>query len=444
VRRVIVGVLACLALVATARAAEEVVDRIAAVAGRDVILQSEVDELVQLQLLQSGQQSTTPTPEQTQQMRCAVLKSMIDDRLLAAKARADSTIVVTPQQVEEALRQQLDLTKSRFPSEAAFQEELRRQGTTERDLRTHYRAQVERSLLGERLMGKLSQDITVSFHDLQTFYEAHRDSMPTVPATVTIAHITRAARPSDSSLVGARQLIAEVQRRLAAGADFGQVARDLSQDPGTAPQDGDLGWFRRGEMVPEFEAVAFSLDSGAVSGPVLTEFGLHLIQNLGYQDDMVHARHILARAQPTHTDIEAAHDTMTSIYQRLQAGADFGEMARRYSMDPAVQQTAGRVGPISPDDLPAPFVQAIGSLDPGRVSAPFETTPGAWHIVKLISRTREHQMNLADDRRQLEDYVRQTKLMAKVQDVLGRERAHMYIDVRVPDCAIATPPTGPR
>ncbi|HNZ39068.1 MAG TPA: peptidylprolyl isomerase, partial [Candidatus Latescibacteria bacterium] len=303
----------------TSFAAEEVVDRILAVVERDVVLQSEVDEYITLQMIQAGRSIQSLSAPERDQLRCQILQAMVDDRILVAKARADS-VVVTLQQVEDALRQQLDNIKGQFPTEEAYREQLVREGTTERDLRAKLRLQMERYLLREKLTQTYGQKITVTFNEMERFYNQYRDSLPVVPASVTIAHITRVTKPGDSALVAARRVLDAARERLAAGEDFASVARALSQDPGSAQFGGDLGFFGRGQMVPEFETAAFSLDSGQVSGPVLTEYGLHLIQNLGFRGEQVHARHILARAVFTPADRQATVDTLQSVYRRLQAG----------------------------------------------------------------------------------------------------------------------------
>lgn len=426
-------ILAILGMPCVADAQEEVLDRIAAVVGRDVILQSEVDEYVELQAMESGFRISQLSSDEQRALRCQTVQGMVDDRLLVSKARRDS-IVVSPQEVEQRLRDQLNNIKARFPSEAAFKAQLEREGTTERELRNKLRRQMERYLLRERLLASLSQGITVTFRELETFYEENRDSLPIVPASVVISHITRVSRPGDSALVAARARIQEAQERLRSGEEFDAIAREISQDPGTAASGGDLGYFGRGEMVPEFETVAFSLDSGSVSSPVLTEFGLHLIQNLGFRGGEVRARHILARASPSEHDRQATIDTMRSVYERIRQGASFDEMARRYSMDPGVRETGGRVGPVSPDDLPTPFSRAIATLETGDISEPFESTTGTVHIVRLIRRTREHRMNLADDRRQLEEAVRQRKLFRDLDRILEQERGRTYVDIRMPEC----------
>ncbi len=90
-----------------------------------------------------------------------------------------------------------------------------------------------------------------------------------------------------------------------AGADFGALARRHSQDPGSAPQGGDLGLVRRGQFVKEFESAVFSLSEGQISGIVETQFGLHIIQLLERRGDAVRARHLSCSVSKRQTESDS-------------------------------------------------------------------------------------------------------------------------------------------
>ena len=425
--------LALLGTTGAVRAVEQPLDQIAAVVGREIILVSDINQFVSLQLIQAGQDPSLLSEAEVQNLQCGALQTMIEDRILVEKARLDS-IEVDPQTVEEAVRDQMAQIRARFPTQEAYDAQLAAEGTSERSLRENFRAQMQRYMLREELRRSLAQNITVTFHEIEQFFAAHRDSLPEVPASVSLTHITRVTRAGDSSLVVARERINRALARLNAGESFATVAADLSEDRGTAVNGGDVGYFSRGMMFPEFESAAFTMDSGQVSDVVQTEIGLHLIQNLGFRGDEVRARHILAFARPADRDRIATRDTMQSVYQRLRMGEDFGTLARAYSMEPNVRQTGGRIGPVSPDQLPAWLGRVVATLEIGQISEPFESENGTYHIIKLLSRTRAHRMNLVDDRRQLEEYVRSQKMYEEILDLLQRERARMYIDVRLENC----------
>lgn len=86
------------------------------------------------------------------------------------------------------------------------------------------------------------------------------------------------AKASAEDQAKAKAKIEEIAQRIKAGEDFGTVAKEVSEDPGSGPQGGELGWFAHGQMVPEFDKASFALNPGELSEPVKTQFGWHLIQ----------------------------------------------------------------------------------------------------------------------------------------------------------------------
>lgn len=115
-------------------------------------------------------------------------------------------------------------------------------------------------------------------------YEARRDSF-FIPERVRAAHILILV-PENASIEEiskAEDSIKAIEERIRAGEDFAAVARESSQDPGSAAKGGDLGWFEHGQMVPEFADAAFALQPGEVSGPVRSPFGFHLIKKEDHQ-----------------------------------------------------------------------------------------------------------------------------------------------------------------
>jgi peptidyl-prolyl cis-trans isomerase D len=131
--------------------------------------------------------------------------------------------------------------------------------------------------------------VMVTDEQLVRYYEAHKEEFRQ-DAQVRARHILRKlpaeAGPDDE--VKVRSVMESIQQRLQAGEDFAALAREFSEDPASAEQGGDLGFFKRGEMVKPFEDVAFALQPGEVSAIVRTDFGYHLIkveeaQQAGYR-----------------------------------------------------------------------------------------------------------------------------------------------------------------
>ncbi len=120
--------------------------------------------------------------------------------------------------------------------------------------------------------------VEVSEEEVRRYYERHPE-LYTVPEQRRIAHILVAV-PEEGDEAEARAKAEELYRRLQEGADFAELAKSSSDDPGSAPQGGDLGFLEKGLMDPEFDEVAFTLPPGQVSEPVRTAFGYHLIKVL--------------------------------------------------------------------------------------------------------------------------------------------------------------------
>ncbi len=123
---------------------------------------------------------------------------------------------------------------------------------------------------------KLAAGISVSEEELRDRYEAQKDSF-SAPEQRRAAHILVEV-PAGGDEGGARQKLDEIQAKLAAGVPFDELARQYSDDPGSAAQGGDLGLFGRGVMVKPFEDKVFSMQVGEISEPIRTEFGYHIIR----------------------------------------------------------------------------------------------------------------------------------------------------------------------
>jgi len=137
---------------------------------------------------------------------------------------------------------------------------------------------------------KIQDQTTVTPQEVQNYYDQHGDDFR-VPEQVNVRHIlVKAPLPGPDGKVdpkgmdAARQKAEDILKQLKAGANFADLAKKDSEDPGSAKEGGSLGWIQKGRTVPEFENVAFSLPKGATSGVVQSSYGFHIIQVLDKQD----------------------------------------------------------------------------------------------------------------------------------------------------------------
>ena len=171
-------------------------------------------------------------------------------------------IVVSDAEVDARIQQ---IIKEYFGgSHAKFEAQLKKQGLTDADVRDEIRAQ----LISERIYEKVSAGITVSAADVSAYYAKHK-AQYTQPASRLVQHI----------LVRSKPLAEQLYRRILAGESFDALAKKYSLDPGSRAKGGRLTIFK-GQTIAAFDRVAFSLKTGAVSRPVKTQFGWHVIKAL--------------------------------------------------------------------------------------------------------------------------------------------------------------------
>lgn len=167
--------------------------------------------------------------------------------------------------------------KKQFPDDAAFQKTLKDYGITGAELED----QVKKGVTIEKLQKEATQDLKVADQEVAAFYAKNKAQF-THGEEVSASHILVKfdEQAKDKAKDDARALakIKQLQAKLKAGADFAELAKANSDDPGSKEMGGSLGFFGKGRMVPEFEKAAFSLEEGQVSEPVRTNFGYHLIK----------------------------------------------------------------------------------------------------------------------------------------------------------------------
>jgi parvulin-like peptidyl-prolyl isomerase len=189
-------------------------------------------------------------------------------------------IVISPTDIDDRTEIEFEriLRQNNLTEEQAAQI-LQRQGRTLESFKRELRQAVELHLQTERLRDLVVGPIEPTEQELSAYLEEHREDYDT-PEEVHARHILIRVPEgaSEAEIAQAKKQIEDIKKELENGADFAELAKKYSQDPGSAPNGGDLGFFRRGQMVKEFEDAAFSLEPGQISDPVRTQFGFHLIK----------------------------------------------------------------------------------------------------------------------------------------------------------------------
>ena len=234
-----------------------------AVVNGSVITQEDFDRemsRVQHRLLNMGKPLID---SQIPEIKKEVLENLINRELLYQESQG------------KGINEQVMTLKKRFPSEAEFKSALMKANLSEAAIK----AQIKRGLAIQQFIdAHIAQKATVSDQEIKAFYES-RPALFKQPEQVRASHILIKVEPQadESQKTAARKKIEEIQQRLQKGEDFAALAQEFSQCPSSA-KGGDLGYFRRGQMVKPFEEAAFALKPGEVSDVVETKFGYHLIK----------------------------------------------------------------------------------------------------------------------------------------------------------------------
>jgi len=144
--------------------------------------------------------------------------------------------------------------------------------------------------------------------DLVAYFEENSDKY-TLDERVKLDIVLVNKDASDGDWETAKTRARDIYDSVMAGADFDLLARTYSDDPGSARKGGDLGWFEKGRMVPEFDSLSFSMNEGDISEPVKTQFGWHILKHQGYREEKAreaHVLHILIKAKPSQKTLDDA------------------------------------------------------------------------------------------------------------------------------------------
>lgn len=261
------------ALLVAGAARAELVDRIAAIVNTEVVTLSEVEKRAAPELAKA---ELDAKPADRAQKRAAVMKrtldQLIDEKLVDNELR-ELKVAVTDKDVDAAVD---EVKKSYNLNDQQLAEAVSKEGYTLAEYRETMRKQIGRyKLINEKVRKsvKVSEADVQSEYDRMTRsegedYEVHvRHILIAVPRTASQVEVDKARAKAISVSVEARQ----------PGTDFAALAKKRSE--GSSSSDGgDLGFFKRGTMVPEFERVAFALKTGEVSEPVRTQFGWHVLK----------------------------------------------------------------------------------------------------------------------------------------------------------------------
>lgn len=404
---------------------QQVLDKIVAVVDNEIILQSELD--FQAGIFAAQRQIDVNTPGLKQQ----ILNSMIDEKLMYAKAELDS-IAVSEDEIDQRIDYQINSFVQQYGSIANIEKMY---GMSIDRIKRELRDDVRKSLMSQRLQEKNFGKVEVTQREVQEFFNTYKDSIGTIPEKVTLYHIFQNPKAGDKLKKKFREKAVAILDSLLAGKDFAELARKYSDDPGSAVQGGDLGFVKRGVFYPEFEEAAFKLNEGQISGVVESPVGFHIIQLLEKRGESIKTRHILIKIKADESSDLQTIDFLTEVRDSILKGkGTFKDFAKKYSEDKQTAPFGGELGTYYLSQLDKSLLDAIGKLKEGEISYPkrLEYAPGTYgyHIVWLNSKIPQHVASLTEDYPEIKKLADENKKQKEYQKWIEELKDKIYWEVR--------------
>jgi peptidyl-prolyl cis-trans isomerase SurA len=416
-------------------------ERVIAVVGDQCVLWSSVLEAVNVRRAQ-GMQIPADSAGQAKVIY-DVTSDLIDQELLVQKAR-DLKVEVADEDVSPQVDQQVKRVRSQFASEVEYRTELKKAGFgSPEEWRKGLIEQEKRTALQQKVIQKLKDDgkllpANVSEEDVDKAFESNKDKLPKRPAQVTFRQLVVAPKPSAAEKAAAKAKADTILNDLKHGADFAELAKRESMDPGTREVGGDLGWNRRGNMVREFDAWMFALPPGQLSPVIETVFGYHIIKVDRVKPGEVKASHILIRWTIDSVQENVAHLRADSALAMWEGGTVFDTLVVRFH---DANEEKGSLQPFPRDSLPPSYQKAFAGKKERDFVPPFSipdrtNNTTKFVVAQVISSNEGGEYTVADLRQQIRDELKQERSIRHLLDGLRKDT---YVSVRIDLPTGATP-----
>ncbi|MCY7352916.1 MAG: peptidylprolyl isomerase [Cytophagaceae bacterium] len=406
------------------------IDKIIAKVDNYYVLKSDLDRM--FQEYKGSSQPNTPN-------ECQCLESLIMNKFLVAKAEIDS-VLLPDKTLENELTGRMDQMIGQYGSEKGIVEQF---GKSLEQLKGELRSVVREQLLARQMQQKITEGVKITPSEVRQFFNAiPKDSIPYLPTEVEVGQIVRVAKVTREEKSRLRQRLFDIKKRVETGEDFATLAKESSEDVGSAQNGGNLGFAKRGTMLPEFEAASMKLKAGQMSDIVETEYGFHLIQLVEMRGQEYNARHILLRPEYARLDLSDPKRFLDSIRTRILSDSlKFEKAARDHSEDKITAETGGLIrdresssSKLALDTSMEPVLYlTLDTMKLGAISHPieFRTDDGksAMRILYYKTKLPPHYASLKDDYQKLAAYALNQKRNTSVEKWFAKSKAEVFIQV---------------
>jgi len=401
------------------------IDGIAAIVGENIILKSDVSQVVGMTALQRGL-DVSKDRAVLEKLQGDVLGSLIDQKVILEMAKLDS-IEVAEKDVERALEQQIETFIMRAGTEKMAETML---GQSLNDFRREYWYDMRDRLITEQYQQQLIMSVNINRENVVNFFTSYKDSLPIFPVTMKIRHLLIRIKPSEKSRSDAEKKINTVRERILSGESFSALAEIYSADPGSKNNGGSLGYIRRNQMVKEFETIAFTQEINMLSEPVETSFGFHILETTEKSGEKIKVRHILISPAITEEDETNTYNYAMMLRDSSKSLASFKKLVTKYSDDEPTKKIGGDLGWITPTNSPIPAIaEVLGLLEKDECSRPVKSDLG-YHLLWVEAVKPGGRPSLETHWVEIEEIALNHKRMEYFQEWVEAARTNIFIDIK--------------
>ena len=402
----------------------QVIDKIEAVIGNELILTSDIES----QYLQYLSQGYTEKGE----VKCQIIQDILYQKLLTHQAKVDS-VEVSEKEVNKELERRLSSFISQLGSQEAMEEYF---GKSILEVKEEFYDEIENQLLSQRMQSQITSSISVTPQEVRNLFDQLKkeNELPLIPSQIEISQVVKIPEISLEEKSRIRKKLINFRERINKGEDFKVLATLYSDDIESAKNGGELGFVSRGDLVTEFEAAAFALKGDEISEIVETSYGYHIIQLIERRGEQINVRHILMKAKVSSESLLIAKQELEKINTLLKSGElTFEEAAKNHSDDVSKNNGGLLINPstssslFTTESLPDDVRYSAEKLEEGEISSVnlFTMNDGtkAYRIIKI----EEHTANLTDDYSKIHDYAVNSKKQLEIVSWIDKMIDETYI-----------------
>lgn len=406
-----------------------VVDKIIAKVDNYIILKSELERSY-LDFLSRGEARGSDA-------KCEIFQSLVVNKMLVAQAEIDS-IYVDDAEVNQSLNQRISMMVQQFGGESEIEKAYDKSMD---QIRSEVFDNIKEQLIIQRMQSELTSSLKVTPSEVKKFFKKiPQDSLPFFSTEVSVAQIVIKPKAGEVQKNKVRNLMLDIRSRIEGGEAFADLAKQYSQDPGSAARGGQLPFYSRGELAPEFEASALSMKPGELSMPIETQFGFHLIQLQEKRGNTFRSRHILISPQPSANDFIRSEQFLDSLRGVILADSiTFQAAAKEHSDDQLTSSAGGffsdQTGALrlSTDQLDPNIFFTIDTMKIGKITKPlkFQEQDGsyAFRILYYKDRIAPHQASLDQDYQKIAAATLNQKKNQRISKWFEKARENVFIEI---------------